>query len=477
MDFKKIKMKVSKICCVGGGFVGGPTMAVIALKCPEIKITVVDINHEKIKAWNGDLNKLPVYEPGLSEIVGKVRGVNLFFSTDIDKSIEESEIIFMAVNTPTKTSGEGKGYAADLTYVENCANQIAKASKSDKIIVEKSTLPVRTAEKIKQILESNKTHNINFEVLSNPEFLAEGTAIDDLFKSDRVLIGGDETESGQRAIKLLFDIYNKWIPKEKIITTNVWSSELSKLVSNAMLAQRISSINSISALCEKTGADIEEVSKVTGMDSRIGKNFLKSSIGFGGSCFKKDILNLVYISKHYGLDEVADYWESVIKINTFQTERIADKIINLLDSQPSTSTVTIFGWAFKKDTNDSRESASIYLANRLLQNNIKIHVYDPMVKESLIQKDLTDLLKINNIDDQEIEVLLSKVKIFSDPYDSVIDSNIISICTEWKEFIHYVWQNIFISMKAPKWLFDGRNLLNIVYLETIGFKTFFIGKS
>ncbi len=470
-------MKVSKICCVGAGFVGGPTMAVIALKCPEIEITVVDINNEKIKAWNGDLNDLPVYEPGLSDIIDKVRGVNLFFSNDVDKAIEESEMIFMAVNTPTKTSGEGKGYAADLTYIERSAKQIAKVSKSDKIIIEKSTLPVRTAEKIKQILDSNKSSNINFEVISNPEFLAEGTAIDDLFKSDRVLIGGDQTESGQRAVSLLFEIYTKWIPKEKIITTNVWSSELSKLVSNAMLAQRISSINSISALCEKTGADIEEVSKVTGMDSRIGKKFLKSSIGFGGSCFKKDILNLVYISRYYGLHEVADYWESVVKINSFQTERIGDEIINILEPQCSKSTVTILGWAFKKDTNDSRESASIYLAYRLLTNNINLHVYDPLVKESLIKKDLTDLFKNNKKDNHEIKILLSKVKVYNNPYDSVLNSNIISVCTEWEEFIHYDWKKIYTIMKAPKWLFDGRNLLNKVYLDSIGFKTFFIGKS
>ena len=361
---KKLMKKNLKICCIGAGFVGGPTMAVIALKCPEIKITVVDINKDKIDLWNGNINKLPVYEPGLSEIIEKVRDVNLFFSTDIDNAINDSEIIFMAVNTPTKSSGEGKGYAADLTYVINSAKQIAKASKSDKIIIEKSTLPVRTAEKIKEILDANKTEGVNYEVLSNPEFLAEGTAIRDLFKSDRVLIGGESTKSGKRATNLLFNIYNQWIPKEKILMTNVWSSELSKLVSNAMLAQRISSINSISALCEETGADIEEVAKAVGMDTRIGNKFLKSSIGFGGSCFKKDILNLVYISRYYGLNEVADYWESVVKINNYQTKRIGDKIIKALDSEKNNNVVAILGWAFKKDTNDSRESASIYLAKR-----------------------------------------------------------------------------------------------------------------
>ena len=311
-------MRIKNICCIGAGFVGGPTMAVIALKCPDLKITVVDINKKKIDLWNGDLDQLPVYEPGLSKIISKVRGVNLFFSTEVDKEIERAEMIFMAVNTPTKKEGEGKGYAADLKFIERCAKQIAEASKSDKIIIEKSTLPVRTAEKIKNILSVNKKKNINFEVLSNPEFLAEGTAINDLFKSDRVLIGGENTTSGLMAIDTLVKIYSKWIPRERIITTNVWSSELTKLVSNAMLAQRISSINSISALCEKTGANIEEVSKATGMDSRIGSSFLKASIGFGGSCFKKDILNLVYISRHYGLNEVANYWESVVNINNYQ---------------------------------------------------------------------------------------------------------------------------------------------------------------
>ena len=470
-------MKKLKICCIGAGFVGGPTMAVIALKCPGIKITVVDINKEKIHAWNGDVNKLPVYEPGLSEIIEKVRDVNLFFSTDIDNAIDESEMIFMAVNTPTKTSGEGKGYAANLTYVKKSAEQIAKASKSDKIIIEKSTLPVRTAEKIKEILEANKTKDINFEVLSNPEFLAEGTAIQDLFKSDRVLIGGESTKSGKKAIDLLFNIYNQWIPKDKILTTNVWSSELSKLVSNAMLAQRISSINSISAVCEKTGADIEEVSKAVGMDTRIGNRFLNPSIGFGGSCFKKDILNLVYISRHYGLDQVADYWESVVKINNYQTERIGDKIIKALDSNNNADTVTILGWSFKKDTNDSRESASIYLARQLLQNNIKINIYDPKVKEERIKDDLTTLFKNDNTHDDEVKKILSRVRIFTEPYDSVLNSSAVSICTEWDDFVELDWNKIFNVMHQPSFIFDGRGLLNKVNLEKIGFQAYSIGKS
>ena len=310
-------MIVKNICCIGAGYVGGPTMAVIALKCPHINVTVVDANPEKIKAWNGRLEKLPVYEPGLSDIVKKVRGQNLFFSNNIKGAIKKAEMIFMAVNTPTKTEGEGSGMAADLRYVEACSKDIAKYSKSDKIVIEKSTLPVRTAEKIKEILLEN-SNGIHFEILSNPEFLAEGTAIQDLFKSDRVLIGGEKTETGQQAVQSLVDIYANWIPREKILTTNVWSSELAKLASNAMLAQRISSINSLSALCEKTGANIDELSKAIGSDHRIGPHFLKASVGFGGSCFQKDILNLVYLCKHYGLDEVAEYWHQVVKINDYQ---------------------------------------------------------------------------------------------------------------------------------------------------------------
>jgi len=355
-------MKVKTICCIGAGYVGGPTMAVIALKCPHINVYVVDINQTKIDLWNDEnLDNIPVYEPGLKEIVSKTRNKNLFFSTDINLAINKSEMIFVAVNTPTKTYGEGKGMAADLTYVENCAKTIGQLATSDKIVIEKSTLPVRTAEKIKEILKVNSREDVNFEVLSNPEFLAEGTAIKDLFKSDRVLIGSDQTKSGLLASKSLVEIYENWIPKEKILTTNVWSSELTKLASNAMLAQRISSINSLSALCEKTGADIEEVSNAIGFDKRIGKEFLKSSVGFGGSCFQKDILNLVYLSKYYGLDEVADFWYQVIKINNYQKARFSKKIIDELNGTVKSKKISVLGWAFKKDTNDSRESASIYV--------------------------------------------------------------------------------------------------------------------
>ncbi|MED5354440.1 MAG: nucleotide sugar dehydrogenase [Bacteroidota bacterium] len=470
-------MKIKKICCIGAGFVGGPTMAVIALKCPDIDITVVDINKEKINAWNGKLDELPVYEPGLPEIINKVRGVNLFFSTEMDKAIEESEMIFMAVNTPTILSGEGKGYAADLQYIENSAKQIAKAAKSDKIIIEKSTLPVRTAEKVKEILELNKKLNINFEVISNPEFLAEGTAINDLFKSDRVLIGGENTSTGTKAVNLLVDIYKRWIPSDKILTTNVWSSELSKLVSNAMLAQRISSINSISALCEKTGANINEVSMAVGMDTRIGTDFLKSSIGFGGSCFKKDILNLVYIAKHYGLDPVAEYWENVVRINNYQTERFGKKIIEVFNSNLDDKVITILGWAFKKNTNDSRESASIYLAKRILSEGATIRIYDPMVNHSRIIDDIQDSFQESNLNRDKIDKILKKVSICNNPYSAFEESNLVSICTEWDEFIKLDWSEVFNIMKKPSWVFDGRNLLEKDNLEELGFKTFFIGQA
>jgi UDPglucose 6-dehydrogenase len=407
-------MQIKNICCIGAGYVGGPTMAVIALKCPHINVTVVDANPEKIKAWNGPIEELPVYEPGLAEVVKETRGRNLFFSDDIPGNIEKAEMIFMAVNTPTKTEGEGAGMAADLRYVEACASDIAKYSKSDKIVIEKSTLPVRTAERIKEILEENST-GIHFEILSNPEFLAEGTAIQDLFKSDRVLIGGDETESGQKAVKALVDVYANWIPEEKILTTNVWSSELSKLASNAMLAQRISSINSLSALCEKTGADIDELSKAIGMDKRIGAEFLKSSAGFGGSCFKKDILNLVYLCRYYKLFEIAEYWHQVVKINDFQKKRIVNKIKSDLKDESQNYSITILGWAFKPNTNDSRDSAAIYISKDLINNGFKLNIFDPKVPAEKIKKDLKDYNNFEIFDSvnlaiQKAEVILILVE-------------------------------------------------------------------
>ena len=451
-------MKVTNICCIGAGYVGGPTMAVIALKCPNIKVTVVDINEQRIAAWNhADLDQLPIYEPGLKEVVAEARGRNLFFSTNVEKAIEESQMIFMAVNTPTKTYGEGKGFAADLTFVEKCARQIAEVATSDKIVIEKSTLPVRTAEKIKEVLSSNK--KVEFEVLSNPEFLAEGTAIQDLLKPDRILVGGEDTKSGKAAIRSLVSIYKNWIPEEKILTTNVWSSELSKLASNAMLAQRVSSINSLSALCEETGANIEEVSKAIGMDSRIGPKFLKASVGFGGSCFQKDILNLVYLCKYYGLEEVSDYWFQVVKINDYQKNRFAKKIIQGLNGTVNQKKITLLGWAFKKDTNDTRESAAIYVANQLLEEGAELHIYDPMVNEAKIHQDITLLGESKNNSITEIQNKLKRCIVHKDHMEATQESYAIAILTEWDEFISYPWDLIISGMMRPSKIYDGRNII------------------
>jgi len=437
-------MKINKICCIGAGYVGGPTMAVIALKCPNIHVSVVDFNKQRIDSWNGPLDQLPVYEPGLKEIVEKVRGKNLFFSTNINDAILNSEMIFMAVNTPTKTKGKGAGMAADLKYVEACAKNIAKVAETNKIVVEKSTLPVRTAEKIREILLKNCRPDVNFEILSNPEFLAEGTAIEDLFKSDRVLIGGDSTDSGQAAVNALVDIYAQWIPKEKILTTNVWSSELAKLASNAMLAQRISSINSLSPLCEKTGADIQELSIAIGMDHRIGPKFLNASIGFGGSCFKKDILNLVYLCKYYGLDQVAEYWYQVVKINDYQKERFCKKIIDYFEGDLTGKRIAILGWAFKANTNDSRESSAIYVANNLYNAGAKLEIYDPMVSNKSI---LNDIELYWNIKPDLNE---NRICIYQNS-SHLINIDAYAILTEWNEFKK-------LEIDSDK-VFDGRNIL------------------
>jgi len=436
-------MEIKNICCIGAGYVGGPTMAVIALKCPHINVTVVDANPNKIKAWNGPLENLPVYEPGLAEVVKEARGRNLFFSDDIAGNIEKAEMIFMAVNTPTKTKGEGAGMAADLSFIEACAKDIAKYSKEDKIVIEKSTLPVRTAEKIKEILIEN-SNNIHFEILSNPEFLAEGTAIQNLFKSDRVLIGGDKTESGQKAVQALVNIYANWIPKEKILTTNVWSSELAKLASNAMLSQRISSINSLSALCEKTGANIDELSKAIGSDHRIGPHFLKTSVGFGGSCFQKDILNLVYLCKYYGLDQVAEYWHQVVKINDYQKDRFAQKIIDHFGGDLTGKKIAVLGWAFKANTNDSRESPAIKVCELLVSYGASLSIYDPMVQNQTILKDIECFWNIEqSISNNKINILNK----FNDDnnYDAIV------ILTEWEEFKY-------IDLMTSKIIFDGRNI-------------------
>ena len=456
-------MIITKICCIGAGYVGGPTMAIIAQKCPQIQVTVVDLNAERIAAWNDeDTNNIPIFEPGLSAIVAEARGRNLFFSTDVEKAIDEAQIIFISVNTPTKTYGKGKGMAADLKYIELCARQIAKVAKNNKIVVEKSTLPVRTAEAIKSILD-NTGNGVQFQILSNPEFLAEGTAVQDLLQPDRILIGGDESVEGQKAIQALVDVYANWVAPEKILTTNVWSSELSKLTANAFLAQRISSINAMSELCEKTGANVNEVAKAIGMDSRIGSKFLKASVGFGGSCFQKDILNLVYIAKSYGLDEVADYWEQVIIMNDHQKKRFSNKIVQTLYNTVADKKITFLGWAFKKDTNDTRESAAIYVANDLINEQAKIAVYDPKVSFKKMLADL-DYLETRNSEKNAASLCA-----FNDPYESCHNAHAIVILTEWDVFVNYDWKKIYDNMQKPAFVFDGRNILNKEKLEEIGF--------
>lgn len=452
-------MKITSICCIGAGYVGGPTMAIIAQKCPHIKVTVVDLNADRIAAWNDpDVNNIPIFEPGLSEVVAEARGRNLFFSTEVEKGIDEAQMIFISVNTPTKTYGLGKGMAADLKYIELCARQIASVAKDDKIVVEKSTLPVRTAEAVKNILD-NTGNGVQFQILSNPEFLAEGTAVADLFNPDRVLIGGIESE----AIEALVEVYANWVPKDRILTTNLWSSELSKLTANAFLAQRVSSINALSEVCEKTGADVNEVARAIGMDSRIGSKFLKASVGFGGSCFQKDILNLVYIAKSYGLDEVADYWEQVVIMNDHQKRRFAHKIVQTLYNTVSGKKIAFLGWAFKKDTNDTRESAAIDVADYLLLEQANVAVFDPKVREKQVKYDL-EYSSTN-----EPSVIQKNVVVYEDAYEACKGAHAIAVLTEWDEFKNYDWKRIYDKMHKPAFVFDGRNILDAAKMKEIGF--------
>ena len=462
-------MSITKICCIGAGYVGGPTMAVIAQKCPQIQVTVVDLNQERIAAWNSeDVTTIPIYEPGLAEIVAEARGRNLFFSTDVEKAIDEAEMIFISVNTPTKTYGKGKGMAADLKFIELCARQIAKVAKDNKIVVEKSTLPVRTAEALKSILD-HTGNGVQFQILSNPEFLAEGTAVSDLLAPDRILIGGDTTPEGEKAIQSLVAVYANWVAPEKILTTNVWSSELSKLTANAFLAQRISSINAMSELCEQTGADVNEVARAIGMDSRIGPKFLKASVGFGGSCFQKDILNLVYIAKSYGLHEVADYWEQVIIMNDHQKRRFSNKIVQTLYNTVADKKIALLGWAFKKDTNDTRESAAIYVADDLINEEARLTVYDPKVSFSKILSDLDYLESRTPAKNKE------HIAAATTAYEACQNAHAIAILTEWDEFISYDWKKIYDSMQKPAFVFDGRNILDADQMKAIGFVYLGIG--
>lgn len=458
--------KIKKIACIGAGYVGGPTMSVIAQMNPAIQVTVVDLNQQRIDAWNNkDLSLLPIYEPGLDAVVGEARGRNLFFSTNVEAAIDEADMIFISVNTPTKTYGKGKGQAADLKYIELCARQIARVAQGDKIIVEKSTLPVRTAAALKSILDDTG-NGVNFAILSNPEFLAEGTAVADLHNPDRVLIGGEDED----AIQALVQIYAAWVPQERILTTNLWSSELSKLVANAFLAQRVSSINAISELCEVTGANVDEVSRAIGHDSRIGPKFLKASVGFGGSCFQKDILNLVYIARSYNLTAVADYWEQVIILNDHQKSRFAERIIQTMYNTVNGKKIAFLGWAFKKDTNDTRESAAIYVADHLLDEEAHLVVYDPKVTAEQIYRDL-DYLKTRSAEENR-----RLVTVVDDPYEALRDAHAATVLTEWDEFKRYDWAVIKKEMKKPSFVFDGRKLLDSAGLKKLDFDYYAIGE-
>jgi len=449
------------ICCLGAGYVGGPTMAMIAAKCPDIRVTVTDPNEKRIAAWNSDT--LPVYEPGLQQVVESARGKNLFFSTDVRKAIREADIIFVSVGTPTKTYGVGAGRAADLKYIESAARMIAEEASGPKIIVEKSTIPVKTAEAMLTILRSN-SKNGTFQVLSNPEFLAEGTAVEDLENPDRVLIGGEQTPEGLAAIEQVAAIYARWIPREKILTTNLWSSELSKLVANAFLAQRISSINSISALCEATGADVDEVARAIGKDSRIGPKFLKASVGYGGSCFQKDILNLTYLCQHFGLPEVAAYWESVVKMNDWQKTRFSGRIVRDLFNTVSGKHIGILGFAFKKDTNDTRETAAISVCRDLLAEGAKVVVYDPQVSEEQIRADV-----LGTVTNPNLVVVKTAL-------EACEGAHAVAVLTEWDEFKDLDFKRIHDGMLKPAFLFDGRNILPHSKLKEMGFCLFAIGK-
>jgi UDPglucose 6-dehydrogenase len=437
-------------------------MAMIALKCPDIEVNVVDMNVDRIAAWNS--GTLPIYEPGLDEVVREARGRNLFFSTDVAGGIKKADIIFVSVNTPTKTYGVGAGRAADLRFIESVARTIAENADRGKIIVEKSTIPVKTADTITTILASN-TRGLKFQVLSNPEFLAEGTAVKDLMNPDRVLIGGEKTPEGDKAVETLVGVYARWVPRDRIITTNLWSSELSKLVANAFLAQRISSINSISALCEATGADVDEVANAIGKDSRIGAKFLKASVGFGGSCFQKDILNLTYLCDSFGLPDVAAYWSGVVAMNDWQKRRFANRIVKELFNTVADKKIAVFGFAFKKDTNDTRESAAINVCRDLLAEHAKVSVYDPKVPADEIRADILGKGMEN-----------PRLTIAKDAYEAASGAHAIAIVTEWDEFKTLDYSRIYAAMPKPAFIFDGRNIADLAALRKIGFRASGIGK-
>ena len=474
-------MMVKNICCIGAGYVGGPTMAVIADHCPNIQVNVVDLNQQRIDAWNdSDLSRLPVYEPGLDCVVDRARGRNLHFSTDVDAAIAAADIVFISVNTPTKVRGLGAGQASDLRWVEACSRQVANAAQGHTIVVEKSTLPVRTAETIRTILEASQAPlqegeaPKSFAVLSNPEFLAEGTAIRDLECPDRVLIGGEDDDS----INALADVYMHWVEPEKILRTNLWSSELSKLTANAFLAQRISSINSVAALCESTGADVQEVARAIGTDSRIGSKFLQSGPGFGGSCFQKDILNLVYLCGHFGLPEVASYWESVVELNTWQQHRISRLIVQRLFGTVTGKRVAILGFAFKANTNDTREAPAIRIALDLLEEGAQLAIHDPKVEQAQIARDLRE-------EPVELDPAPSKSQGLSGVVGTWLSSNSVEeavegadavvLLTEWSQYKSLDWQDLSRRMRRPAWVFDSRTIVDPDQVRLAGLRLWCVG--
>lgn len=454
------------IVCIGAGYIGGPTMAVIAKMNPDRKVIVVDINKSRIAAWNSKNYALPIFEPGLVDVVKEVRGKNLFFSTDIKKAVQDCDIIFVGVNTPTKMFGKGAGRASDLQYWEATARNIAKWANGDKIVVEKSTLPVRTAAAMSAILNTHEKYH--FEVLSNPEFLAEGTAIKDLLTPDRVLIGGAKTPSGDAAVDELVKVYcgkgGKWVPRERVLTTNVWSAELTKLAANAFLAQRVSSINAIAGLCEATGADVDEVARVIGADRRIGPKFLKAGPGFGGSCFKKDVLNLVYLCETFGLHTAAEYWMGVIKMNDHQQERIVSRLFRAMFNTLANKKIAIFGFAFKADTGDTRETPAGTVARLLNDEHVCLSITDPKAIPNA-KKDLEDLLGTP-----------TPPTYTSDPYVAAKDADAILLMTDWSEYPALDWTKLYKSMRKPALVFDTRNCLDADKLRKIGFTVLNIGK-
>jgi len=463
--------QIRSICCIGAGYVGGPTMAVIADRCPEIQVTVVDLNAARIAAWNDvDLSCLPVYEPGLDLVVDRCRGRNLHFSTDVEMAIAQADMVFLSVNTPTKTRGVGAGQASDLRWIEASARQVAACAKGHTIVVEKSTLPVRTAETVKAILaaaqgETPDGATKTFAVLSNPEFLAEGTAIADLEHPDRVLIGGEDLA----AIESLASVYSHWVPSERILRTNLWSSELSKLTANAFLAQRISSINSIGALCEATEANIQEVARAIGSDSRIGSKFLQAGPGFGGSCFQKDILNLVYLCRHYGLEDVAAYWEAVVKLNAWQQHRIARLAVSKLFGTVTGKRLAILGFAFKADTNDTREAPAIRICSDLLEEGAELAIYDPKVPEAQIAADLGQPPGPSTQDRGQWVTC-------SSAHEAALGADAVLVLTEWSEFGAISWPEMAAVMRRPAWVFDARATVDQGAARAAGLQVWVVGQ-